>query len=174
MAGAPPGRAWQEGGDLSFADAERLRAIVWLAMGLLLTVPQPGLGEEPQVFRGEWLATAEAGRSLKGRWIGQALPGQPSAMHGSWTLSASGGRTVLRGTWSARKEGRGWSGTWSAEDQNGKKLSGTWLADHEDSQGPNLEDLFRRTLTGRASGSWQARGRRGHWWLKGSLPGVAP
>lgn len=198
MASAPPGEAWQEGrktrllpsvlpiwplsgwapgrgcllGRISVA--EHVRATVWPALGLLLAVPFPGRGEEPQVFRGEWLATAEAGRSLKGRWIGQALPGQSNALHGSWTLSAPDGRTVLRGTWWARKDARGWSGTWTAEDQNGRKLSGTWLADREDAQGQNLEDLLKRALSNRVSGSWQTRGRRGHWWLKGSLPAAAP
>ncbi len=148
----------------------KFRAGAVLNLGLALVVLAAARGEDPQVLRGEWVATAEPDRTYRGRWIGQALPGQPDALHGSWTLSGQGGRTILRGTWEARRTGRGWSGTWSAEDQTGRKLSGRWQSEAEGARGVGFEDLLKRTLSERISGSWQTRGRSGHWWLQGTPP----
>ena len=125
--------------------------------------------EEEPVFRGEWVATAGPTRSFRGKWIGQALPGDPNSLHGSWTLTGGAGRAILSGTWSARKTEQGWRGTWSAQDQHGRALSGTWRADESNGL-RSLKQLLERTLKTEVSGSWRTRGREGHWWLKGFSP----
>jgi len=123
---------------------------------------------DPPVLHGEWAATVGSSKTLRGRWVGQALPGQPDVMQGSWTLNGGTGRTVLRGTWTARKKGTGWQGTWSASDQKGRNASGTWNADGLEIKGNSLEELFVQTSKDWVSGSWRSGPQQGNWWLKGS------
>src|SRR3990172_7898312 len=75
-------------------------------------------GQDSPELRGSWVATAGESRTFRGRWTGQALPGQPNALQGSWTLSDEFGKPQAWGTWSARRRGQSWAGTWAAEDQN--------------------------------------------------------
>lgn len=126
------------------------------------------VGQEPLTVRGEWVATAGSLQSLRGRWIGQALASDLDVIHGSWALTSEAGKTLLTGTWSARKTGLGWQGTWSARDRFRRTLSGTWKADEPGTRGKSLQQLLEQTLEKQMSGSWRRRGLQGHWWLKGS------
>lgn len=125
-------------------------------------------GQDSPVLQGSWVATAGESRTFRGRWTGQALPGQPNALQGSWTLSDDFGKTQATGTWSARRSGRSWTGTWSAQDANRRQVSGTWKTAGEGIEGRNLQQLFERTLAAEVSGSWQSGRLQGYWWLKGS------
>lgn len=125
-------------------------------------------GQDSPELRGSWVATAGESRTFRGRWTGQALPGQPNALQGSWTLSDEFGKPQAWGTWSARRRGQGWAGTWSAQDQNQRQVSGTWKADGGGIGGRNLQQLIERTLATEVSGSWQSGRLQGNWWLKGS------
>ena len=125
-------------------------------------------GQDSPVLQGSWVATAGESRTFRGRWIGQALPGQPDVLQGSWTLSDEFGKTQAWGTWSARRRGQTWAGTWSAQDQNRRQVSGTWKAEGGGTGGRNLQQLMERTLSTEVSGSWQSGRLQGYWWLKGS------
>ena len=128
----------------------------------------PTFAAESPILHGEWAAAVGSSKTLRGQWIGQALPRQPDVMQGSWTLKGSTGRTVLRGTWTAHKTGSEWRGTWSASDQAGREASGSWNAGALKIEGKNLEGLFLATFKDWVSGSWRSGPQQGAWWLKGS------
>lgn len=119
-------------------------------------------------MQGEWTATAGPAGVYRGKWIGQALPGQPNALHGSWTLSGQTGNTILSGTWSARKAGRELQGTWSAQDQYGRSVSGTWRAEAPELTGRSLQQTLGLSLERTISGTWRGGRLSGNWWIKGS------
>lgn len=151
----------------AFAVRFLLSALTILASSLALA------GQRPPVLRGEWVASIGTGQRLRGRWIGQALAGRPGTMQGSWTLTDDVGKTILSGTWSARKTGPRWQGSWSAQDQFGRTLSGAWKADGPNIRGKNLQDLFEQTLKEQISGLWRSRRQQGRWWLGGSSTPVS-
>jgi hypothetical protein len=126
------------------------------------------LAQEAPVVHGEWTATAGPAGVYRGKWIGQALPGQPNALHGSWTLSGATERAVLSGTWSAQKAGRALQGTWSAQDQYGRAISGTWRASTPEVTGLSLQQMLELSLERTISGTWRSGRRGGNWWISGS------
>jgi hypothetical protein len=129
----------------------------------------PGLvAQEPPILKGEWTATAGPAQVYRGRWIGQALPGQPNALHGSWTLSGQTGKAILSGTWSARKSGRELRGTWAAQDQYGRSVSGTWGAAMPELAGLSLQQMLELSLERTISGTWRSGRLSGYWWISGS------
>ena len=123
--------------------------------------PQP-------VLRGSWIAAAGPKQVLRGRWSAQALPGAPDEAQGSWTLDGEGGKTLLDGTWSARKAARGWQGTWAARVRQGDRIfAGTWQAAATGLDGAKtFTDMLARTAQAQISGTWRAGRARGNWWLK--------
>ena len=130
------------------------------------------LGQEPPVVSGEWTATTDDGRVMRGRWIGQAFPGDPDSAHGSWTFIVKSGKSTLSGTWSAHKTGKVWRGTWSAQPKAGKGVSGTWSATlPADSKG-TFRGMLELTISQEVEGSWRSGRLSGSWWLRGkpSLP----
>jgi len=139
-------------------------ALLALAYGEL---SRAGEQPEPAILSGEWTATVGAARTLRGKWIGQALPGEPEAVHGSWTLTNPAGKTVMTGMWAARKTSRGWQGTWSAEDRTERRASGTWRADANPDLKGTLQSMLELASRQELSGNWRSGGLRGHWWLKG-------
>jgi hypothetical protein len=138
---------------------------------LLLVVGSCALAQEaPRVFRGRWTATVGPTLVLRGTWIGQALPGKPNVVQGSWTLLGEAGQILLDGTWSAQKTRLGWQGTWSARERQGRSLSGTWRADIADLRGKTFEEMLEWTAQKQIAGSWRSGGDQGNWWLKGPPP----
>jgi hypothetical protein len=155
--------------------AEHARLGSFLPLILIATLAvAPTFAAESPVLHGEWVATVGPSKTLRGQWIGQAVPGQPDVMQGSWTLKGGTGSTGLRGTWTARKKGTGWQGTWSATDQQGRNASGTWSADGLKTEGNSLEGLFVETFKDWVAGSWRSGRQQGNWWLKGSAPHDRP
>jgi hypothetical protein len=145
---------------------QRSRSLLLILITILAAAPT--FAAEPPVLHGEWVAAVGSSKALRGQWIGQAVPGQPDVMQGSWTLKGSTGRTVLHGTWTAHMSGSEWRGTWSASDQAGRKTSGTWNADGLKTEGKSLEGLFLASFKDWVSGSWRSGPQKGDWWLKGS------
>ena len=150
------------------APPTRILAGVLLAISPLLC--RPVLAQEPPTFSGQWTATVGESRTFRGRWIGQAIPGQPEAAHGSWTLTHETGRTILRGTWAAQKSALGWHGTWRATDEVGRLFSGAWKADLERPLPGTFATLLELTAQKELSGSWRSGSLRGFWWLRGAAP----
>ena len=139
-----------------------------LAVTILLWVPAVAAEEVPPIRHGEWIATVESGRSLRGRWVGQALPEDPNALHGSWLLLSDSGKIALSGTWSARKTQRGFRGSWSVQDQSHRTVSGTWRVAVGSGGGTTLQQLLEQTLVGQVSGAWRSGRRQGQWWVRGA------
>jgi hypothetical protein len=128
------------------------------------------IAQEPSIIKGEWTATAGPARVYRGKWIGQALPGQPDALHGSWTLSDQTGKAILSGTWSARKAGRELQGSWAAQDQYGRSVSGTWRAAVPELAGLSLQQMLELSLERTISGTWRSGRLSGYWWITGISP----
>jgi hypothetical protein len=86
---------------------------------------------------------------------------------GSWTLLGDAGQLLLEGTWSARKQPRGWRGAWSARvSSTGQVLSGTWAADGAGLGGvATFEAMLGRAAVTRVAGTWRSGRARGNWWL---------
>lgn len=147
---------------------QRLGIFPFPVLALLLALVTAS-ADEPPVLRGEWAATVGSSKTLRGRWIGQALPGKPDVMQGSWTLKGNRGRTVLTGTWTARRKGPGWQGTWSASDKQGRTASGTWRADELNLQSGTMEQLLIAASKKQASGSWRGGRQQGYWWIKSAV-----
>jgi hypothetical protein len=134
---------------------------------LAATAAAFGAAPRPAMY-GLWTATAGA-TVFHGKWSAQALPLSPDSVIGSWALLSDAGETTLQGTWSAKRSGRAWRGTWQAKVQpSGGALSGTWLAiPPSDFRGRTFEDLLRATDHLQISGTWKSSGgAAGAWWLK--------
>jgi len=139
---------------------------------LAVTVAPATLGaaSRPAIY-GVWTATAGV-TPLHCKWSAQALPESPNSVIGSWTLLDDGGEVTMRGTWSAKRSGRDWRGTWQAKVQAGATLAGSWQAvPPNDFHGKTFEDLLRATDHLQISGGWRSRGgAAGAWWLKLAAP----
>ncbi len=123
--------------------------------------------QKPSTFSGAWTATVGESRTLRGRWIGQMIPGEASAAHGSWTLTNAAGKTAMSGTWSAQKSPRGWQGTWSAQIENGRAAAGSWKADLTADPTATLQSLLELAAREEIAGTWRGGRLTGSWWLKG-------
>lgn len=138
---------------------------VLAALGVLYACAQNQPDDAP-VLSGRWLATVGDAHTMRGKWIGQTLPGQPNEAQGSWTLSNDSGQIVMTGTWSVKKIASGWQGNWSAESRTGKHVAGTWKADPNPDRKGTLQSMLELTSKQEISGSWRSGGLRGDWWLK--------
>jgi hypothetical protein len=134
---------------------------------LAATAAAFGAAPRPAMY-GLWTATAGPA-VFHGKWSAQALPESPNSVIGSWALLNDGGQVTMQGTWSARRSGRDWRGTWQAKVQPaGGTFAGTWRAvPPDDFRGKTFEDLLRATDHLQISGTWKSRGpAAGAWWLK--------
>jgi hypothetical protein len=159
--------------ELVAARTTRLFRIGLIFPILFLGAPQ-GTPQHPPTIGGTWTATVGQSRTLRGRWVGQSLPDEPNRAHGSWTLTNDAGKTVMSGTWSARKASKGWEGTWSARDRGGRSAGGTWRAAMPGESKASLQSMLERCLKEEIAGTWRSGGRKGSWWLKGRSPAPLP
>ena len=138
-----------------------------LAVAILTATTAAAAGPRPVV---QALWAAQAGTAVfHGNVSAQALPGSGNALVGSWTLTGEDGAVAMQGTWSGKKSGHGWAGTWQASVQSGGAYAGTWQAVLPASfKGKTFEDLFRGIGDVQISGYWKTRGGSagGAWWLK--------
>jgi hypothetical protein len=128
----------------------------------------------PAELSGMWTATEGNGPAMRGMWLAQILKSSPNAASGSWSLLSDGGEVVLEGTWSARKTGQNWEGSWRARAGNGGSLSGTWSAALGDFRGKTLREMLWLTMEKQIGGSWQSGRHDGNWWLEGSRKKRSP
>jgi hypothetical protein len=119
------------------------------------------------IVQAVWVA--KAGTAMfHGNLSAQALPTSGNAVMGSWTLVNDDGAVTMQGTWSGKKSGRGFTGTWQAKvTPGGGTFAGAWQAvPPAGFHGKTFEDLFLAVGTLQMSGYWKTRGAAGAWWLK--------
>jgi len=119
---------------------------------------------------GMWKATVGNGPIMQGMWLAQIWKGSPNVASGSWSLLSDAGEIVLQGTWSARKTGQSWEGSWRARAGNGRSLSGTWSASLGEFEGKTFREMLVLTMQKQIGGAWQSGSYQGNWWLEGSSP----
>ena len=119
------------------------------------------------VYQGSWTASAGGERYLRGTWSGQLSGASRNSAQGSWTLISDAGEVLMEGSWSARKAGQAWEGTWTARVARDGSFSGTWSADLKASDGKTLEEMLMRTIEKQVAGAWQSGRMAGYWWLQG-------
>jgi NAD(P)H-hydrate repair Nnr-like enzyme with NAD(P)H-hydrate dehydratase domain len=117
---------------------------------------------------GMWTASVGSGQVMRGTWRAQISQGNPNAARGSWSLLNDASEMVLEGTWSVRKMGKGWDGSWTARAGNGRSLSGTWSAALADFKGNTLQEMLALTIQKQIGGEWQSGHYQGNWWLEGA------
>jgi len=137
---------------------------------LLVPLIAQVLTQAPPVYRGSWIGTAGPSQVYRGRWTGQVLPKNANAAQGSWSVLSDSKRTVIEGTWSAKKSVVRWQGTWAARAQNGRPFSGTWRADLVKSKSNTFQQLLEQTLKNQVAGRWASGRLHGNWWLQGGGP----
>jgi hypothetical protein len=144
--------------------------MVYTLRGLLIVLlfTQCALAQEPgSVLYGSWTATAGPSQIFRGTWSAETSRRIPNEAQGSWTLVNDSGEVVLQGTWSARKTGSRWQGTWRARTTKGQSFSGSWETNLTESTDQTFAALLKRTIEKEVAGSWQSGLYRGNWWLKG-------
>jgi hypothetical protein len=113
---------------------------------------------------------AQAGPALfRGNLSAQAATASGNAVVGSWTLVNDEGAVTMHGTWSGKKIGAGWRGTWRAQvEPGGGSFVGTWQGTPPaEFHGKTFEDLLRASAEVQISGYWTSNGGgRGAWWLR--------
>jgi hypothetical protein len=145
----------------------------YLTSAIVLVVSPWALAQNPSaVLQGKWTATAGSGEAFSGTWTSELSRVQSNAARGSWTLLNGAGEVTLQGTWSARKAGEHWNGTWIARAQPGGSWSGTWTAHVRDLSAKVFDDMLRLTAKGQVTGSLRSGLYHGNWWLIG--PGNHP
>ena len=140
----------------------------------------PVAGQQPQQpavqLQGSWTASSGSARAFRGTWNAEVRRETPDTARGSWTVLDAGNRIVLQGTWSARKDGRGWQGSWSAvvvsraagRSASGPPISGTWKADSETAATGTLLEMLQRAIDRSVGGTWRSGSLAGQWAIKGS------
>jgi hypothetical protein len=123
--------------------------------------------EAAPVRYGTWTASVSPSQIFRGSWSAEILPRNPNDAQGSWALFSDSGDVVLQGTWSAKKIGLHWHGTWRARTAQGQSFGGVWDADLPESKGETFGDMLTRTIEKEVAGSWQSGRNQGNWWLKG-------
>ena len=142
------------------------RAAAKIALAALLLAASSARAAEPEAFKGTWTATNAAKQAFGGTWTADVAVATPNVALGTWTMLNQRGDELMRGTWSARHEPRGWRGAWSAR-VGGKDevLSGTW--DAKPLKGAKtLQDLLSRSTDKQVAGTWHMGHAKGNWWLR--------
>jgi hypothetical protein len=116
--------------------------------------------------------TAQVGKSkvLRGRWTAATTTANPNFAEGYWTLLNDFHQVSLEGSWTIRKTGNRWHGSWTAHIQNGASISGTWDADITGEKDSTLAGMLKRTIEKEVAGSWCSGRFAGFWWLDGEKP----
>lgn len=145
------------------------RKLRWLFV--LLILARGAASQDAATVRyGTWTATAGPSQVFRGSWSAETLPHSPNEAQGSWTLVNDANDLVLQGTWSAKRTGPHWHGTWRAETAQGQSFRGVWDADLPDAKGETFAVMLTKTIGKEVAGSWQSGKYQGNWWLKGFKP----
>ena len=144
--------------------------IVFAALLLASSVFAQGSAPE---LRGSWMATAGS-QTFQGSWGAEISRRAPDSAQGYWTLLNDADERIMEGSWSARKTGSRWHGTWTAHTAQGRSFFGSWDADMTESKDKTFVDMLKRTLEKDVGGSWRSGGYGGTWSLRGIPPKNAP
>ncbi|HEY8714655.1 MAG TPA: hypothetical protein VIM00_04700 [Candidatus Acidoferrum sp.] len=144
----------------------RLDPLLKISVAFWLLLASASLAQQPNPLQGSWTASVGPTEIFRGMWAAETSPQNRNAARGSWTLLNDAGEVVLQGTFSAKKIGTAWTGTWTARAAKGTPLSGTWSADLPAFTGKTIQDMLQQATAKEAAGSWQTGRRQGHWWLK--------
>jgi len=122
-------------------------------------------------IHGSWSATAGPNQVWQGTWTGELSPAKPNVAQGSWTLLNRSNQIAARGTWSAAKTEKVWSGSWQARvaterGATGRLLSGSWRTQISDTDVRSLAELLEYTFREQVSGSWASGRLAGAWSLR--------
>jgi len=117
-------------------------------------------------MRGTWSALSSSGQRLAGGWTGESHAAS-GGVTGTWTLFDTGGKILLRGSWSASKSPREWNGAWRASitGRDGG-YSGTWTAETGLKPEARLLDMLESALRAVVSGTWKTGAHSGSWSIR--------
>lgn len=141
------------------------------AIAILLLASSASLAQESGfLFQG--IFTAQSGKSqvFRGRWTAAVATQNRNFAQGYWTLLNDFHQVSLEGSWTIRKTGARWHGSWTAHVQNGASISGTWDAEISAEKDATLAGMLRRTVEKEVAGSWSSGRFAGFWWLDGEKP----
>jgi hypothetical protein len=143
------------------------RAAAKIALAALLLAASSARAAEPEAFKGTWTATNAAKQAFGGTWTADVAVATPNVALGTWTMLNQRGDELMRGTWSARHEPRGWRGAWSARvGGTNQVVSGTWEADDSTLKGAKtFRDMLARTAQKQIAGVWHMGHAHGNWWI---------
>lgn len=147
-----------------------LRLLFVICLAVLSVHVSARAQNTPTELTGMWKATVGNGPMMQGMWLAEISKGSPNAASGSWSMLNDAGEVVLQGTWSARKMGQGWEGSWRARVATGRSLSGTWSASLGEFKGKTFQEMLELTMQKQIGGAWQSGRYQGYWWLEGSSP----
>jgi hypothetical protein len=122
-------------------------------------------------MHGGWSATVGPNQVLQGTWTAELSPAMPNAAQGSWALLDRSNQIAARGTWSAAKAEKLWSGGWqarvaTARGATGRLLSGSWRTEISNADVQSLAQLLEQTFREQISGSWASGRLAGAWSLR--------
>lgn len=146
-----------------------LLAVISLAL-LSFAHPAAQAQDSATELTGMWKATVGNGPTIQGMWLAQISKSSPNTASGSWSLLSNAGEIVMQGTWSARKAGQSWEGSWRARAGNGRSLAGAWSANLSEFEGKTFREMLELTMQRQVGGAWQSGSYQGNWWLEGSRP----
>jgi len=145
-----------------------LSSLLFVALdGSTLRALEPQRSGDGQIGRqNTWSARSSTGLTLNGTWTVMVDP-KTGAASGTWTLLDAGGRTTMRGGWSAAKSPTGWSGGWRASVAGSPvEYSGTWNATIDLKPNAAFADLFALAAEKVVSGGWRAGTKSGSWSIR--------
>jgi len=138
---------------------------LFLSFGVTTPTPQPQAAGG--VLYGNLTASVGPSQIFRGTWSAEISQHTPNEAKGSWTLVTDSGDVMLEGTWSARKTGAHWQGTWRARTSHGQFFSGTWSAQLPETGNQTFATLLQQTIEKEVNGSWQSGRYQGSWSLTG-------
>jgi hypothetical protein len=145
-----------------------LTIIVATVLTVLLAATAPA---QTTTIQGSWSATAGPNQVLQGSWTADLSPATPNVAQGSWTLLNRSNQITARGTWSAAKTEKLWSGSWqarvaTARGAAGRLLSGSWRTQISSTDVRSLAELLEQTFGEQVSGAWASGRLAGAWSLR--------
>lgn len=139
----------------------RGKAFVWLTV---LVLCLPALSQQPATLQGAFTASAGPG-IFRGKWSASISSRTPNTAAGSWILLNERNDIVLQGTWSARKSGTAWQGTWRARVLRGRAYSGSWTASEPGPDSKSFAEMLQAATKKGAVGTWSSGSLAGNWRL---------
>jgi hypothetical protein len=100
-----------------------------------------------------------------GTWTAHA-GAEPDTAAGGWKLLNNDGGVQSSGTWSLRKLGGQWHGSWSARLPDDRIISGEWTANTKLDPSASFLDLMGTAVSDVVSGTWQSGRQSGAWSIR--------